>query len=139
MKTYRAIDHSQSRMQKLTEKDLQALIIDDEADICFLLKNILKHADISAAIVNSLEDADNFLHDNDPRMIFLDNYLSDGLGIDYIRHIKKEHPDTWVIMITAHDNETDRVKAYKEGADFFISKPFTRSTILEAVNYIDMK
>ena len=36
-------------------------------------------------------------------------------------------------MLTAHDNFTDRERAYKEGVDFFIGKPFTREIILKTI------
>jgi len=36
-------------------------------------------------------------------------------------------------MITAHDNQTDREKASKEGADFFIGKPFSRELIFKTI------
>ena len=70
------------------------------------------------------------------RLYFLDNHLSDGMGIDHIARIKKEHPSSYIIMITAHDTSTDREIAYKEGVDFFIGKPFTRDMILKAIEKI---
>ena len=39
------------------------------------------------------------------------------------------YPATKVVMITAFDTYSDRSKAYEEGADFFIGKPFTRDVI----------
>lgn len=111
----------------------RALIIDDEIDICYLLKSILRQKSIQADYVTSLTDAKILLQDIDPPLIFLDNHLSDGLGINYIRQLKKEHPSSKVIMITAHDTSTDRDRAYDEGVDFFISKPFTREIILKTI------
>jgi DNA-binding response OmpR family regulator len=77
------------------------------------------------------------LQKNDPPVIFLDNHLSDGMGIDHIARIKKEHPASCIIMITAHDTSTDREIAYKEGVDFFIGKPFTRDMILKTIEKIN--
>jgi len=111
-----------------------SLIIDDETDICFLLVAILQNENIKNVCVNNLNDALLFLQSHDPAIIFLDNKLPDGSGVDYIRAIKKNHPHTRVIMITAHDNFRD--KAIKEGADDFITKPFSRSSILESVESI---
>jgi DNA-binding response OmpR family regulator len=126
-------------MPSETVKDFQALIVDDEEDICYLLKGILHHAKIEADHVTSLREADRFLKDHDPRIIFLDNHLSDGYGVNYIRQLKKSHPEAWVVMVTAYDTSADREKAYREGADFFISKPFTKNAVLDAVKYIDPK
>jgi two-component system OmpR family response regulator len=118
-------------------KSQRALIIDDEIDICFLLKSILHKNNIPADYVTSLSEAKKLLQDLDPPIIFLDNHLSDGLGINYIRQLKKEHPVSKIVMITAHDNSSDREKAYREGVDFFISKPFTREIILRTLGNIE--
>jgi DNA-binding response OmpR family regulator len=118
-------------------KKLQALIIDDEVDICYLLKGMLRQKNIDASYVTTLADAEAHLQKNDPPVIFLDNHLSDGMGIDHIARIKKEHPASFIIMITAQDTSTDREKAYKEGVDFFIGKPFTREMILKTIEKIN--
>lgn len=125
-------------MAKDTDLGPQALIIDDEVDICYLLKGILRQRNIQADHVTSLAAADTFLKETDPPVIFLDNHLSDGLGIDYVRRLKENHPLTKVIMITAHDTAHDRERAFNEGVDFFISKPFSREMILRTIEKISM-
>ena len=113
---------------------IKALIVDDELDICYLLSRVLKQKNVQAAFAVSLADAENFLqHEADPSVIFLDNHLPDGLGINYIRKLKKNHPFTKIVMITAHDNASDREIARREGADFFIGKPFSREIIYDAL------
>ncbi len=113
---------------------MNALIIDDETDICFLLTAILKNADIESTYVNSLEAAKNVLDTRFPEIIFLDNHLPDGVGVDFISYIKKNRPDSKVVMITAYDTQQDRLKAAEAGADDFIAKPFTRQSIYGAVD-----
>jgi two-component system, OmpR family, response regulator len=116
----------------------KVLIIDDEVDICYLLKGILRFKNIDADYVTSISEAQKVLQQADPPLIFLDNHLSDGRGVDYIRQIKKEHPSAKVVMITAHDTAYDREKAYKEGVDFFIGKPFTREVIFQTIEKINL-
>lgn len=115
----------------------RVLIVDDEVDICYLLKGILRYKNIEANYVTTLAEAEAHLQENDPPLIFLDNHLSDGMGMDYVRRIKKEHPSTAIVMITAHDTTLDRERAYKEGVDFFIGKPFTRDIILKTIEKIN--
>lgn len=119
-------------MNKTPSQNLDALIIDDEADICFLLGNVLRKRDIKSKFVNTLRDAANILELNNPEIIFLDNHLPDGLGVNFIGYIKRFHPKAKIVMITAHDTVVDKQKAINEGVDFFIGKPFTKET----VNYI---
>jgi DNA-binding NtrC family response regulator len=111
----------------------RALIVDDEIDICYLLSGILRQKKLRTSYVNSLSDAQNALKTETPSIIFLDNNLPDGKGIDFIGTIKKLYPATKVVMITAFDTYSDRSKAYEEGVDFFIGKPFTRDMIDKTV------
>src|SRR5579871_2274595 len=99
---------------------IKALIIDDEIDICFLLSSILKNKNVQPEYVNSLSEATIALEKNHPSIIFLDNHLPDGMGMDFIHHIKMKSPTTKVVMITAYDNKSDRDKALQLGADAFI-------------------
>lgn len=124
-------------MEEKKENKPSALIVDDEIDICYLLKGILRYKDIDADYVTSLAEADSFLQSHDPPVIFLDNRLSDGFGINHIQRIKKEKPNSKIIMITAHNTPADRQKAYEEGVDFFIGKPFSKDTILNTIEMIN--
>ena len=111
------------------------LIIDDETDICYLLVNMLRLKNLGAVFASSLLDANRLIENkNDFLFIFLDNHLPDGLGVNYIRRLKKACPSSKVVMITAHDNQTDREKARSEGADFFIGKPFSRELIFKTID-----
>ena len=83
-----------------------------------------------------MSDAATFLQHNDHEIIFLDNHLQDGIGIDFIQHIKKSCPGAKVIMITANGTISDREKAFTEGTDFFIDKPFTRDTIYQIIDQV---
>ena len=119
------------------KKKPPVLIIDDEVDICYLLKGIMRLRNIDADYVTTLAEARTKLQKTNPIAIFLDNHLSDGMGIDHIRRFKREHPSASIVMITAHDTPADREKAYNEGVDFFIGKPFSREIIFKTLEKID--
>ena len=105
------------------------LIVDDEQDICFMLSNILKQKAFKTAFVHTILDAENWVHHQTPLLVFLDNNLPDGRGVDFIPALKKLVPSAKVVMITAYDTPTDRRSAIANGADEFIGKPFTRQMI----------
>ena len=105
------------------------LIVDDEMDICYLLSGILRRKNFTTHYVNSLSDAEAALKKEIPSLVFLDNHLPDGFGMDFIHFIKEHYPSIKVVMVTAHDTPGDRQQAFAEGADFFIGKPFTRDMI----------
>jgi two-component system, OmpR family, response regulator len=113
-----------------------ALIIDDERDICFLLSNILRNSNVDVQFVNSITEGKDYLQKINPNLLFLDNHLPDGFGIDFISYVKKEHAQTKIVMVTAHDTPEDRKRALEEGADIFIGKPFSAAEIKDALREV---
>ncbi len=113
----------------------KALIIDDETDICYLLSNILKQKSIPSAFVGSITEAERLLDVSEDAfpLIFLDNHLPDGLGVDYLGDLRQRYPATKIVMITAHDTATDRERAQRQGVDCFISKPFSKDLIFKTI------
>jgi two-component system, OmpR family, response regulator len=120
-------------MRSALHEKLKALIVDDEIDVCYLLSSILKYKNLQASYVNSLSEAKRVLKQDHHSIIFLDNHLPDGFGINFIEEIRKLDPDVKIVMITAHDTNSDKHKAYEQGVDQFIGKPFTRETILSTI------
>jgi two-component system OmpR family response regulator len=110
------------------------LIVDDELDICYLLSGMLKQRNFRTGFVNSLSDAVVALQTDTPSLLFLDNHLPDGFGLDFIPYVKKNYPEVKVIMITAHDSAAERNTAYKGGVDLFIAKPLSRKLINDAID-----
>jgi two-component system, OmpR family, response regulator len=113
----------------------KALIIDDETDICYLLGSILRQKNFQTVFAGSLAEAGQFLEgETGYAVIFLDNHLPDGYGVNFIRELKTRCPSSIIAMITAHDTLADRAKAHEQGVDFFIGKPFTKETIFHTIN-----
>ena len=109
------------------------LIVDDEGDICYLLSTFFKHENFETDQVNTLAQAEVHIRENTPDLIFLDNHLPDGQGVKIIDKLKAEYPATRIVVISAHDSASDQQRALKNGADLFISKPFTRDQVKGAV------
>jgi len=116
----------------------KVLIVDDELDICYLLSGMLKQRNFHTGFVNTLTDAKIALKTDKPSLIFLDNHLPDGFGLDFIPFIKQNYPDIKVIMITAHDGAQERKKAYDGGVDLFVAKPLNRKLIYDAIEKLQI-
>lgn len=120
---------------KIKEVEIHnAFIIDDEKDICYLLSNMLRQKAINTESASTLREAVIALEGKDPEIIFLDNHLPDGLGVNFIKRLKHDHPLSKIIMVTAHDTASDRSIAMNEGADYFMGKPFSREAINAALD-----
>ncbi|HEY6902153.1 MAG TPA: response regulator [Puia sp.] len=117
----------------------KVLIVDDELDICYLLSGMLKQRGFRTSFVNSLSDAVTALESEPPSILFLDNHLPDGFGLDFIPFVKKNYPSTKIIMITAHDGAVERKQAYDGGVDLFVAKPLNRKLINDAIDKVTMQ
>ncbi|MDQ3051481.1 MAG: response regulator [Bacteroidota bacterium] len=109
----------------------KALIIDDELDICMLLKSILKPIGIEAYYSTSLQDGISSLSNQEFGLLFLDNNLPDGSGLEKLKFIQQQNPGLKIIMISAYDGDVERNQACKDGAIDFIGKPFTTGMVKE--------
>jgi two-component system OmpR family response regulator len=116
--------------------EIEALIVEDELDICFLLSGILRKQSVQSGYATCLFDAQKALKQRHPDVLFIDNHLPDGYGVDFIPVVKKEYPNTKIVMMTAHDTGADEDRALKMGADYFIGKPFTRATIINTLHAV---
>jgi two-component system, OmpR family, response regulator len=108
-----------------------ALLVDDEQEICLLLSNMLRRAGAECVFAHSVEEGRKALLDTHFDVVFLDVHLPDGLGYELVPEIKAAYPETFSIAISALDTEGPR--ALEAGADLFIPKPFNRVTIMTSI------
>lgn len=108
-----------------------ALLVDDELEICQLLSNMLRRAGAECVLAHSVEEARQALIDTHFDVVFLDVHLPDGLGYELVPEIKAADPATRSIAISAIESEGPN--ALGAGADLFISKPFDRAIILSSI------
>ena len=108
------------------------LIIEDEGEMCLVLNILLSNEDIELEHVKNILAAEEYLAEELPSLIILDNKLPDGYGVDYISHLKKRYPPIKIIMITGFDASVKDV-AMENGADLFLEKPFTKQEFLTAI------
>jgi len=108
------------------------LIIEDEGEMCLVLNILLSDENIELDHVRNLSAAEEYLSNEVPSLIILDNKLPDGYGVDYIAYVKKKYPSIKIIMITGFDASAKDV-AMENGADLFLEKPFTKQEFLAAI------
>jgi two-component system, OmpR family, response regulator len=112
------------------------LIVDDEPDICYLFDRILHKRNLKTGYAYNLAEAARAMYSDRPSLVFLDNNLPDGQGIDFIPYLKLHYPDTRVIMVTANDSVSDKKRAFQQGADGFLSKPLSLDLINRTLDKI---
>lgn len=115
------------------KKARKVLVVEDEGDMRLLLDIMLNgKSNLEMEYAKSLKDAGNYLQEEQPEVVILDNKLPDGLGIDYISEIKKNYPEIKIIMISGYDASAEDV-ALENGANVFLQKPFTRDQLYNSI------
>jgi two-component system response regulator PilR (NtrC family) len=99
------------------------LIVDDEPDIRELLELTLGRMSHETASVEDFTSAKRILESEEFSLCLTDMRLPDGDGLDLVELIQQNYPDMPVAVITAHGSTETAIRAMKNGAFDFVSKP----------------
>ena len=103
------------------------LIIEDEPDIRKTLEYNISREGYKVVSASSLSEGKKQINSSDFSLILLDLMLPDGSGLNLCREIKsdKDKSPTPIIILTAKDDEVDKVVGFELGADDYVTKPFS--------------
>ena len=107
----------------------QLLIIEDDITLNRGLCKALKSADYQVISCDNIKDAKEQLLLGTVSLVILDINLPDGNGLDLLREIKDVTPNLPVILLTANDTDSDIVNGLNQGADDYITKPFSLAVL----------
>ena len=114
------------------------LIIDDEPEIRESLEQMLKLEGYQPALASTAQEGLRKAEESIFDVVLLDISLPDLSGLEVLKSIKRDSPDTGVIMITAYDSGQAAFQASKEGAHSYITKPWDNERVLlEIRNALD--
>lgn len=109
------------------------LIADDEPMILRLLSDMLKKQGYNVLLANNGEEAiDLFFQNKNVALCILDVMMPVYTGYEVLETLR-EHSDVSVIMLTALGEEASELKGLRNGADDYISKPFSHSILIARV------
>jgi DNA-binding response OmpR family regulator len=113
-----------AELQPVVTPGPQLLLVEDEESIGSLVRAYLEQSGYRVAWVRSGEEALGTLELLRPRLVILDIGLPGADGFDVCREIRARS-EVPVLMLTARDEEADRVAGLEVGADDYVSKPFS--------------
>lgn len=106
-----------------------ALIVDDDEDLGRLLQLVLSKNGLTTSHVKSITELRDTVATTRPHVVFIDNRLDGGFGIDEVPAIRRMHPACRIILMTADDwHEIKNADGIKE-IDGFMSKPFSTTDV----------
>ena len=106
---------------------MKILVIEDEPDIRKTLEYNISREGHKVLTAGSLHDAEKILQSQSLSLVLLDLMLPDGSGLDFCRKLKtnSKTESIPVIILTAKDDEVDKVVGFELGADDYVTKPFS--------------
>ena len=111
------------------------LIVDDDANICELLRLYLEKDGFDTVVANDGEQAVEYASKYSPDLILLDIMLPKLDGWQVCREIRKTS-ETPIIMLTAKGETFDKILGLELGADDYVSKPFNTKEVIARIKAV---
>ncbi|QIW16127.1 DNA-binding response regulator [Pasteurellaceae bacterium RH1A] len=111
------------------------LLVDDDVELTELLAELLSLEGFDIRVVHNGQDALNDLELAQYELILLDVMMPVLNGIETLKHIRQKY-DTPVLMLSARDDEIDRVLGLELGADDYLPKPFNDRELVARIKAI---
>ena len=105
------------------------LVVEDDENLNRGITFSLKKSGYEVFSAESVKKAKRIASDNNVDVTICDVNLPDGNGLEFVRWMRCNY-NTYIICLTALDQEMDQVMGYEAGADNYITKPFSLSVLL---------
>ncbi len=115
--------------------DVKILLIDDDREFCSLMNDFMAANSFTVTAVHSGQEGLRELESGGHTLVLLDVFLPDINGIDVLKLIRQKSTVP-VVMLSAHNEETDRIIALEVGADDYVPKTFSARELLARVRAV---
>jgi DNA-binding response OmpR family regulator len=112
---------------------MRILLVEDEMKLSAVIKKGLKEVHYAVDVADNGDDALFMAESNPYDLIILDVMLPGKDGIFICRQLRKKKNDIPILMLTARDDEEDKISGLDSGADDYITKPFSFPEFLARV------
>ena len=108
----------------------KVLVVDDESGVRFGIRDFLEQHGYEIEEAESCEDAQHLFRTSRPDIVIADYMLPDGTALDLLPRLKEIDAQIPLLVLTAHGSIDLAVRAIKEGAEQFLTKPLELPTLL---------
>lgn len=105
------------------------VIIDDEEDLCHLMKTYFVELNHDVFLANTLGKGLTLMSEVSPDVLFIDNNLPDGLGWEKMDFLIETYPDCKINLISAYDYLPPDLKDVKNRVVSILEKPLRLNTL----------
>ena len=113
----------------------RVLVVEDESNIASFVAMYLKKAGFGVTVAANGEEALRRAKTDSPAIVLLDLNLPDVDGIDVCRELRQSS-DVPILMLTARDDDVDKIIGLEVGADDYLTKPFNPRELVARVKSI---
>jgi PAS domain S-box-containing protein len=120
------------------ENAMSILIVDDDNDLAMSLKDMLEieYPDAHIDVANNVDATHKYIRAYSPDIVLIDIKLGAENGLDLVPFVKKAHPHSACIMMTAFRETDYAIKALRVGADEYILKPIEPVSLFRMIKQI---
>jgi CheY-like chemotaxis protein len=113
----------------------KVLIIDDSNTECLFMRQALQGAGYQVLVANNGHQGIQLLAQENPRCLILDIVLPGMSGFEVCRHIRSQsaYQNMPIIMVSTKNSTSDRFWAKRQGADYYLPKPFKGDALIGIV------
>ena len=108
----------------------KVLVVDDESAVRFGIRDFLEQHGYEIEEAESCEDAQHIFRTSRPDIVIADYMMPDGTALDLLPRLKEIDSGIPLLVLTAHGSIDLAVRAIKEGAEQFLTKPLELPTLL---------
>ena len=108
----------------------KVLVVDDESGVRFGIRDFLEQHGYEIEEAESCQDAQQLFRNSRPDIVIADYMLPDGTALDLLPRLREIDANTPLLVLTAHGSIDLAVRAIKEGAEQFLTKPLELPTLL---------
>lgn len=117
----------------MSNKEKKIIIVEDEPSLVFTLQDTLESEGYDVTVVRDGNDAIDTVKEVNPDLMLLDLMLPGVSGYDICKQVRALKYTFPVIMLTARDQEIDKVAGLNIGADDYMTKPFGVKELLARI------
>ena len=118
----------------MKEKSL-ILVLDDDPDICVMIKMVLDYYGYDAMDAENEENARKIISSNHVDLLIMDMLLSGVDGTDICRQLKNDKATSSIPILMFSAHPTAKETCLAAGADDFISKPFEMNDMMDKISF----
>jgi len=120
--------------KEMNKQKARVLIVDDDKSICVILSDLMKKEGLEAMVAYDGEKALKILQADPPDLLLVDMRLPGMDGMEILHKTRELDQELPVVFITAHADSRGAVKAIKEGAHDYLSKPFDNYEVIRVAH-----